>query len=138
MSNDLAAAIGAVAFWLFVATCVVAGVASSVLRHREAQKTIRQAIEKGQTLDPATLDVLLRSDRPPPPKPQDSRAFLLFGGIMLLAVGAGLGAIGFFLSVNDPKALYPGLGAGSLVGMLGVGLLVVRAMIRVPNGNGRG
>jgi hypothetical protein len=138
MSPDIAPAIGAVAFWSFVAIAVVASAVKSADGHRETQKTIRQAIEKGQTLDPATLERLIQSNRPPPPKPADVRRACLFGGIMLLAVGAGLGVIGWAISHNDPNALYPGLGAGALVGLLGVGLLVATLAIREPRADERG
>jgi hypothetical protein len=131
MSHDLAAAVGAAAFWLFIAIIVVAAVFNSTLRHRETQKTIRQAMERGQALDPETLDRLIRSDKPPPP----SRTAVVAGGIMLLAVGGGLALIGWFGARSNPVMLDQGLGAGSLVGLLGIGLIVVSLFI--PRGNGR-
>ncbi len=57
---------------------------------------------------------------------------------MLLAVGAGLAAIGWFSPQNNPVMLSQGLGAGSMVGLLGVGLLVASLVIRVPRGDDRG
>jgi len=135
MLHDISGAIAAASFWMFVAIVVVAGVGGSVLRHRETQKTIRQAIERGQTLDPATLERLMQSGHPRGPPP---RGLLLFGGIMLLAVGAGLAMIGWFTSQTNPSQLYPGLGAGSLVGLLGVGLLVAARVIGGPRGDGPG
>jgi hypothetical protein len=138
MSADITPALGAFAFWGFVATAVVASAVSSVVRNRDSQKTIRTAIEHGQTLDPAMLDRLLQSDKPPPPKPEDVRRFCIFGGIMGLAVGAGLCVIGWAISRTDPQALYPGLGAGARVGLLGGGLLVTTAVIKAPGEDGRG
>lgn len=134
MSHDLSAAIGAASFWLFVAIVVVAGVSSSVFRHRETQKTIRQAIEQGQTLSPETLERLLRSDRPSPP----SRRAVLAGGIMLLAVAGGMALIGWATAVqyHNPSMLYPGLAVGGLLGVLAVGLFAVSLLI--PRGDGRG
>ena len=134
MVHDISGAVAAASFWIFIAICVVAGAVSSVLRHRETQKTIRQAIERGQDLDPATLERLLQSGQPqkgPPP-----RGALIFGGIMLLAIGAGLALIGVFSSIDNPSQLYKGLGAGALVGMLGAGLLVVNLVLRDPRREG--
>jgi hypothetical protein len=140
MSPDITPAIGAIAFWSFVAVCVVSGAVGGVLRNRENQKTIRQAIESGQTLDPEILDRLMRSNKPPPADPFG----LVIGGLVLLFCGAGLAVMGWFISLGQPGAggqpgaFYPMLGVGCLVGLLGVALLVARAFVRKPRGNDRG
>ena len=131
---DLTAAVGAASFWIFVGVCVVAGVASTIFRHRETQKTIRQAIERGQTLDPETMERLLRADRPPPSNPHG----FLVGGIVLLFLGFGLGLMGWFISFDSRDALYPMIGVGSLVGLLGLSLLVAGALVGKKKGEGRG
>jgi hypothetical protein len=128
------AAIGAITFWTFVAVCVVSSMVSATIRHRDTQKTIRQALEKADTLDPETLKRLLQSGRPPKGPPP--RGFLLFGGIMLLAIAGGLVLIGLSMSMTNPAQLYPGLGAGGMVGLLGVGLLVAARVIGRPGGDG--
>ena len=68
--------VGAAAFWLFVAACGVTSLLIPILMHRETQRTIRLAIEKGQTLDVATLDRLLRPMSPSMAAPEQ----LLIGG----------------------------------------------------------
>jgi len=136
MFPDYTAAIGAASFWMFIAIVVAASVAGSVARHRETQKTIRLAIEKGQTLDPETLERLLQSARPQGGKP--SRRGFLFGGIMLLAIAGGLAAIGWFSSQTTPAMLYQGLGVGALVGLLGVGLLATGLVIGDADSDSRG
>jgi hypothetical protein len=115
---------------MFVAVCVIAGVGSSVLRHRETQKTIRQVIESGQALDPQLLDRILKSSRAQPGG--SPRQGLMFGGIMMLSIGAGLAVIGWSMSRINPSQLYPGLGVAALVGLIGVGLLVAGAVIHDP------
>ena len=135
MTGDIGAAVGAASFWMFIAVVVVAGVVGGAIRHHETQQTIRKAIESGQKLDTETLDRLLRSGRPgggPPP-----RGFFLVGGIMMLAIGAGLVAIGWATSQAHPEQLYPGLGAGAMVGMIGVGLLVAGRLLSGPPANGQ-
>ena len=134
MHDSLAAAVAAASFWMFIAVAVVASAVSRVLRHRETQKTIRQAIEKGQAVDAEALDRLLQLGAPPKGPPP--RGVLLFAGIMLLAIGGGLALIGVFASMTNPAQLYQGLGAGALVGMLGAGLLVANLVIRDPRGEG--
>ena len=132
MSYDITAAVGAGAFWAFVAVCVIAGVASSVIRHREAQKTIRQAIERGQSLDPETMERLLQVNRPPPANP----AGFLVGGIILMFLGAGLALMGWLVSLQSHDAFFPMLGVGSLVGLLGLSLLVAGVVVGKKKGEG--
>jgi hypothetical protein len=135
-SHDLAGAIPAVAFWIFIAVVVVAGVAGGAFRHLETQKTIRQAIQAGQTLDPETLDRLLRSSRGPSGPP--SRSGYWVGGILMLSIGAGIAMIGWATSQTNPSDLYPGLGAGAMVGMIGVGLLAAGLAVGGRHKNGQG
>jgi hypothetical protein len=135
MTGDIGAAIGAASFWMFIAAIVVAGIAGKSFRHHETQKTIRQAIERGQTLDPQTLDRLMEatSQKGPPP-----RAGFLVGGMIMLAIGAGLGAIGWAEATSHANAsqLYQGLAVGALVGLIGVALIVAGIVVGKP-GNGQ-
>jgi hypothetical protein len=132
--NQLATAIGGAAFWLFIAIIVVAAVLNQTLKHRETQKTIRQAIEKGQTLDPATLERLLQANGPPPP----NRTGFAAGGLILVCIGIGFALMGWFVSGNDSQTFRVFLGIGSLIGMIGVPLLILSAFIRKRNGAGQG
>jgi hypothetical protein len=134
MTGDIGAAIGAASFWMFIAAIVVASIAGKSFRHHETQKTIRQAIERGQSLDPQTLDRLMESTTQKGPPP---RAGFLVGGMIMLAIGAGLAAIGWASAQVHPDQLYQGLGAGALVGLIGVALIAAGLLIGRP-GNGQG
>ena len=57
-------------FWLFILVIVLGGIVSRVIRSHQREKTIRAAIEKGVTLDPATLSSLSARAS----SPQDARA----------------------------------------------------------------
>jgi hypothetical protein len=116
----------AMSFWLFIAVVVVAGIANGAFQHYQTQQTIRKAIEKGQTLDAETLERLLQTASPKGPPP---RAGLIVGGVVMLAVGAGLALIGWFMSHTRPDDLWQGLGVGSLVALIGAGLLVAAWLI---------
>lgn len=111
-----------VTFWIFLAIVVLAAIWFAVLRHRETQKTIRLAIEKGMQLDPALIDKLVTR------KPAKSEDFYV-GGFVCIAVGIGLPILGYFVSRIDPEAFFPITGAGILVGLIGVSLSLVGIVI---------
>jgi hypothetical protein len=114
--NEMAGA----AFWGFVAVAVMANVAREVLMRRESEMTIRLAIEKGQQLDPATIDKLLRHSR------KGGADSLMVGGGVTLATGLGLPIMGYFIL----EAFRPLLGVGLMISIIGLTLLVLSAVIR--------
>ncbi len=103
-------------FWMFIALIVVAGIWRKTTLQREAMATMRVAIEKGQPYDPALVDKLLRQ----PQKPTG----MLTGALTTMAAGAGLMIMGVFVSRDDPNALYPLVGVGILVALIGLAILV--------------
>ena len=115
-----------VAFWVFIAVVAVADILRKASARREAQATIRLAIEKGQPLDAALVDKLLHQ----PAKP-DSGDGLLFPGILLIAMGLGFPVMGVFISIGgDSQALFPLIGVGALLLFMGLAFLVTRAFVR--------
>ena len=46
------------------------------------------------------------------------------GATITLAVAPGLAILGWFISLNEEKALYPLIGIAILVGCVGIGLLI--------------
>ena len=129
MGQSIAAAIGAFAFWGFIAAAAVTSILSQYFKHRETQKTIRQAIEKGDALDPETLSRLIAANNPPPPK----RRGLAFLGTLFVCLGVGIGLLGWFGSLDKPEMLHQALGVASLLGMLGVPFFVASWMAK-PDG----
>jgi hypothetical protein len=113
-------------FWFFIAVIVGLSLANGAFRHYQTQQTIRKAIEQGGKLDPETLERLLATERPKtlPPRPG-----LIIAGVLMLGIGAGLFVIGWSMSHVHPEQLYQGLGAGALVSLIGVGLLVGAALV---------
>ena len=121
----------AVVFWIFVAAVVWAGLWYARSRNREKQKTIRMAIEKGVKLDPALIESI---DRDRPARPEDYS----IGGYICTATGIGLFPLGFFLRFVAVEAFYPLMGAGILVVLVGLSLLLVARMIQSRNDRGNG
>ena len=116
------------AFWLFIAVVVVAGILYSYARNRETQKTIRMAIEKGMELDAEMIDKLVKRESG---NPED----YYIGGIICIACGIGLPISGYFVGRIEAKAFYPIVGAGVLVGLIGISLIICGKLIgrRVKN-----
>jgi hypothetical protein len=113
-------------FWIFVAVVVVAALIYYYACHRERQKTIRLAIEKGTPIDAELIEAI---DRPRPARPEDYS----IGGYICAAAGIGVFIFAFFIKQVEIKAFYPLLGAGVLTFMVGGGLLHVAKMIARRN-----
>ena len=109
-------ALVAVAFWIFIALVVIVPI---VLHHRrrvETEKTIRMAIEKGASLDPATLDRLLGASTAD--QEQDTPENTRRGGIITASVGIGLYLFSVFTGVSKL------MGPAALVLCIGIGIFV--------------
>ena len=89
----------------------------SYRNRREVQETIRAAIEKGQGL-PAEVMETISSPKPQPKKDQDLRR-----GIVLAAVGLGIGTFGYLIGEED--AVGPLMGIGSIPLLIGLGLTLL-------------
>lgn len=83
-------------------------------RRREVQETIRIAIEKGQELPTEFLETI-SSPKNRPKKDQDLRR-----GVVLTAVGLGIGAFGVLVGEDD--AVGPLMGIGSIPFLIGLAL----------------
>lgn len=114
-------------FWLFILVIVLGGIVSRIIRSHQREKTIRTAIEKGVTLDPATLGSLSTRTS----SPQDARAGLMTGAIVTFFVGCGLMVMGFVLgnADGDGHALRGLLAVGGLLWCISAGLFVARLAI---------
>jgi hypothetical protein len=116
-----------IVFWLVILGIVGLRIWGRAQAERERQQTIRAAIERGQQLDPALLEKIMasnvsRSDRSP--------EHLVTGGIVTAAVGLGLGLLGVFLGHSDEDALWPVVGAGGLVLLIGLGTVMAGVIKR--------
>jgi dipeptide/tripeptide permease len=110
------------AFWIFIASIVVAGIWYAYARNREIQKTIRLAIEKGTQLDAEMIDTLVRRESG---NPED----YYIGGIICLACGVGLPIFGYFIGKIEEEAFFAITGAGILVGFIGISLILCGKLI---------
>jgi hypothetical protein len=114
-----------IAMWAGIAVIVLAGVWREIVFRREAEATIRLAIEKGQALDPALIEKLFAGRRNKGPE-----GFLV-AGVLTLAAGMALPIVGYFmLLAGKAKPLYPLMGVGVLVSFVGIAQIILSALLR--------
>lgn len=87
---------------------------------REMQATLRTAIEKGQPLPPEIIDAMTKNVKVAPTSLSDIRT-----GIIWLAVGAGLAALGFFIGFEEAEAYHPMLGVAAIPAIIGVAYIAL-------------
>jgi hypothetical protein len=127
--------VGTVFFWSFLAAVILVPI---YLRHRDRsqmQETLRTALEKGQTLPTELVTALQNSVAS---KTMPTREGDLRRGIVLIAVGLGLSALGYglwygLMTVDDTAAYIAGgctAGAGAIPGLVGVAYLILWATKR--------
>lgn len=81
-------------FFLFLAAIILVPIYLRERTRQSAHHLIAQAIEKGQTLDPAIMKVLTEGQK----KPRDKARSSLATGIVLLALAGGFVAGGYAIS----------------------------------------
>ena len=118
----------AIAFWIFVTVCAVAGIVADYKKRRLTLEPLRAAIERGQQLDPALIDRLMAPERDAGLNP----LYLRVGGIVTLAAGVGVALLAFLLSQVYPEAFYPVLGGGVVTVCVGAGLLIAARAAEQP------
>jgi len=103
------------AFWLFVILVTVLPIFFHHQRRLETEKTIRLAIEKGQHLEPATLERLLGG-----PKTDTglTKSSARHNGIITAFVGLGLIAFDLFIGTWVMRAI------GAMVFLIGAGMFL--------------
>jgi hypothetical protein len=120
-----------IAFLLFLTVCAVAGIVADYKKRRVALEPLRAAIERGQQIDPAVIERLMTPDRDPGLNP----LYFNIGGIIVLSLGVGIALLSLFLRQVDEArmALYPLLGAATVVICLGVGLMIAARVVERQN-----
>lgn len=116
-------------FWIFILLISLAGVIQTIFRNYQREKTIRMAIEKGVTLDPAALTSLQRN----PTTAEDTRRGLTIGSIITFFVGCGLMVLGYVIGMERGGPIIPLLGVGGLLWCISLGLFVSRFAISTRN-----
>jgi hypothetical protein len=112
-------------FFAMIAAIVLVPVWLRERTKQSAHRLIAQALERGQTLDPALMERLTQTTAP---KPQQNSARKTLGnGIVLLALGLGFGIAGAFNGEFDPAGGDIGgmMIAALILGVLGLAFTVL-------------
>jgi hypothetical protein len=116
-----------------IVAVVVTPIAFHFQRQKEIQKTLRLAIEKGQQLEPETLEKLMGAVGRTAERRPDAD---LRGGIMTLFVGVAIAAFGAIHNGVFANGTWEGFGdssllaIGALVSLIGLGRIVVHYATR--------
>lgn len=115
--DGFGAGLAALAFWGFIASCVVGGIWYGIREKETQHETLRRIIESGQPVDEELVDKILGGDKA-------VHRDLKIAGYITLSTAPGLVILGWFLSNVSDKVLMPLLGVAGLVACVGIGLLV--------------
>lgn len=87
---------------------------------REMQATLRTAIEKGQPLPPEIIEAMTKNVKVAPTALSDIRT-----GIIWIAVGLGIGVLGFMIGYQEAEAFHPILGFAAIPVIIGAAYVVL-------------
>lgn len=86
----------------------------------EMQSTLRSAIDKGQPMPAEIIEALTRTVKVPPTSLSDLRT-----GVIWVAVGVGIGALGFMLGFEAEEAFHPFLGFAAIPTTIGAAFILL-------------
>lgn len=107
-------------FFAMIAAIVIVPRYFKSLERQKMAETLKVAIEKGQPLPTEVVDAISSGVRAPPSPQRDLRT-----GIVWLAIGIGLGAMGLALGFEEPDATYPLLGIACFPAFVGLAFIAM-------------
>jgi hypothetical protein len=130
-----------IVFFIAIAAMVVLPVYFRYLERGRMHDTLRLAYERGQPVPPELIQALQSNIAPRVPSTPERDLRM---GIILVATGLGLAALGYglwygLMSVNDIAAYVTGgsvAGFGAIPGLVGLGYLVLWATRRSARAGG--
>ena len=121
------AGLGALGFWLFIATVIAVGAWSSIRKRETQHETIRRAIESGQDIDPELADKLLTLTRT---ESKELDRDLKVSGWIVLFLAPGMVLLGYGLSMVEEGIFPILLGVSGLMVFLSIGMFVAAYVVK--------
>ncbi len=119
--------LGALGFWLFIATIIAVGVWSSIRKRESQHETIRRAIESGQDIDPELADKLLTLTGT---GSKELDRDLKVSGWIVLFLAPGMVLLGYGLSMVEEGIFPILLGVSGLMVFLSMGMFVAAYVVK--------
>ena len=117
MDTGVVVGLGALGFWLFIASTVIGGIWDGIRKRETQQETLRRMLESGKEIDPDVMDALLDRNKRPD-RDLKLASYIVFGAAV------GLLLLGVFIGLHDSDALMPIMGVSALVASVGFGLRI--------------
>lgn len=108
-------------FFGFLAAVILVPIWLRERTKQSAHHLLAQALEKGQTLDAATLRTLTEGNKPPKDRARSS----LGSGIVLLALAGGFAAAGYFVGGYAEEAFNGMMIPAVILGALGIAFVLL-------------
>jgi hypothetical protein len=86
----------------------------------EMQSTLRSAIDKGQPMPAEIIEALTKTVKVAPTSLSDLRT-----GVIWVAIGVGIGALGFMLGFEAEEAFHPFLGFAAIPTTIGAAFILL-------------
>ncbi len=119
------AGIAALGFWLFIAVIVAASIWDNIRKRDAKHETLRRIIESGQNINLEITDRVLGLTE----SGKDLDRDLKVSGWIMVFLTPGLAALGWGLSMLEPKLMPIMLGVSALVGFLSIGFFVAAYVV---------
>jgi uncharacterized protein YneF (UPF0154 family) len=116
--------LAALAFWAFIASCVIGGVWYAIREKQAQHETVRRIIESGRDIDAEVIDRIMNDRR-------KSKTDFRVGAYITMSVTPGLALLGYVLEiVSDNDRIFTiMLGVAGLVFFVAIGLLVASKVV---------
>ncbi|NBB15037.1 hypothetical protein GVN21_06675 [Caulobacter sp. SLTY] len=108
------------AFFAMIAAIVLVPGWLKSRERSEMQSTLRAAIDRGQDVPQEIIDAMTKNVKTAPTALSDIRA-----GIIWIAIGLGIGVMGYLISYEADGALHPMLGIGAIPVIIGLAYVVL-------------
>ena len=116
---SVAAGLGALGFWIFIAAIIVAGIWYDARRRESQQETLRRIVESGREIDQSIIDRIIgvgESEK----QAQD----LKVAAYIVLPIAPGVFVLSFFIGMISEEARVALQGVSALLLFIGGGLLM--------------
>jgi len=118
--------LGALAFWLFVATIVVATYWDAIRKRESQHETVRRAIESGKEIDAEMINKLMTVGSGSNSRPD--YAFKITA-LWTLPIAPGMAVLAYAIRTTSEDAFFPIMGVAGMLLCLGAGFWIAGLIV---------